>query len=167
MIVHRVFWQQRQPDFFRQFFAARLQFMPLGIGELAHVRVGFRIIDKRGEVGDFLFGIAIGLDRRDDGAELGEFPRQLDVSVRTQAAGELAFHQRVAGKQRIKLLLRQDNQSCSPSAAAKLSSLSRMETLPTGCSRQGRTAASPLRISSSSNSALTGPIADGESESVR
>ena len=141
--------------------------MPLGIGELAHVCVGFRIIDKRGEIGDFLFGIAIGFDCRDDRAELGELARQLDVCVGTQAAGELAFHQRVAGEQRIELLLRQNDQSCRPSAAAKLSSLSRMETLPTGCSRQGRIAASPLRISSSSNSALTGPTADGDSESVR
>ena len=126
-----------------------------------------RVIDKRVKIDDFIFRAAIGLDFLDDRAELREFPRQLDVGIGAQSAGELAFHQGVAGKQCIKLLLWQDNQSCSPSAAAKLSSLSRMETLPIGCSRQGRRAASPLRISSSSNIALTGPTADGESERVR
>src|SRR6476661_3598893 len=132
VIVHRVFRQQCQPDLLRQLFLAVLQFMPLKVGELAHFCVCRGVVDERREFGDLPVGGAIGFDRFDDGAELGEFARQLDVSVGTQAAGELAFHQRMAGEQGVQFLLGQDGQSCNPSVAAKPSSLWRIDTLPTG-----------------------------------
>jgi hypothetical protein len=42
-----------------------------------------------------------------------------------------------------------------------------MDTLPTGCARNGKIACSPLRQSRSSSSALTGPTAEGDSDSER
>ena len=141
--------------------------MPFNVGELAHFCVGRGVVDECREFGDFPVGGAIGFDRFDDGAELGEFARQLDVGVGTQTAGELAFHQRMAGEQGVQFLLRQDGQSCNPSVAAKPSSLWRIDTLPTGCARQGRSISSPLRQSSPSRSAFTGPTAEGVSDRVR
>ena len=122
---------------------------------------------ERFEVGDLGGDRAIGLDRLDHGAELGEFARQLDVASAAQVAGQLAFHECMAGEQGIEPVLRQRDQSCNPSAAAKPSSLWRIDTLPTGCSRNGKMAVSPLRQSRSSSSALTGPTADGDSDSER
>ena len=72
------------------------------------VGVGRRIVDQRREIGDFPVGSAIGLDRFDHRAELGEFARQLDVGLRAQAARKLALHQGMAGKQRVQFLLRQE-----------------------------------------------------------
>ena len=99
--------------------------------------------------------------------ELGKFARKFYVGFRAQAARELAFHHGMAGKQRIHFLVWQYNQSCNPSEAAKLSSLCRMEMLPIGSFRLGNRTASPLRQSSSSSSAFTGPTAEGESDNVR
>src|SRR5207247_2068254 len=127
-----------------------------------HFRIGRGVIGQRRKIGDLFVRIAIGFDRLDDRTESGEFPRQLDVSVGAQAARKLAFQQRVASEQGVHFLLRQYDQSCNPSAAAKFSSLWRIEMLPTGCSRLGKSMASPLRQSSSSSSAFTGPTAEGE-----
>ena len=139
----------------------------LGLRQLAHLGIGLRIGGERLEVGDLGSDRAIGLDRFDHGAELGEFARQLDVGVGAQAAGQLAFHQFMASEQGVEPVLRQCDQSCNPSAAAKPSSLWRIDTLPTGCSSNGKMAVSPLRQSRSSSSALTGPTADGDSDSER
>ncbi len=141
-----------------------------GFSASASLRISASVVgvgEQRFEIGDLGGDGAIGLDRLDHGTELGEFARQLDVGVGAQAAGELAFHHFVAGEQGIEPVLRQRDQSCKPSAAAKPSSFWRIDTLPTGCSRSGRMAASPLRQSRSSSSALTGPTADGDSDSER
>src|SRR6185437_215321 len=118
-------------------------------------------------IGDFGRDGAVSLDRLNHRAELGKFTRQLDVSLGRKIGGQLAFHQGVAVEQGVELLLRQSNHSCRPSAAAKLSSLWRIDTLPTGCDKKGRIACSPLRQSSSSISALIGPTADGDNDSAR
>src|SRR5262249_13943840 len=167
VIVHRIFRQQSETDLLRQGFLPSPQFVSLVVAKLSLLLVGAGIIDQRGKLSDFLIGAAIGFDRFDDWGEFGEFTRQFDVSVRSQSAGELAFHQCMAGKQSLHLLLGQDRQSCNPSAAAKVSSLWRMETLPTGCSRHDRRISSPFRQSRSSRSAFTGPTADGERDNVR
>ena len=73
MVVHRVLRKQSQADLLCQFFPAFLQFMPLGVCELAHFRVGRGIIDQRREFGDLFFGVAIGFDCLDDRTEFGEF----------------------------------------------------------------------------------------------
>ena len=101
-------------------------------GHFAHLGIGRGVRGERVEVGDLGGDGAIGLDRLDDGSELGEFARQLDVVVAAQIGRELALHQVVAGEQGIEAVLRQRDQSCSPSAAAKPSSLWRIDTLPTG-----------------------------------
>ncbi len=166
VVVHRVFGNERELELAFERFLTCEQRRPLGVGELAHLGIG-RVRRERLEVGDLGGDGAIGLDRLDDGRELGEFARQLDVVVAAQISRELAFHQVVAGEQGVELVLRQRNQSCSPSAAAKPSSLWRIDTLPTGCSRNGRIAVSPLRQSRSSSNALTGPTAEGDSDSDR
>src|SRR5262245_24574326 len=167
MVIHRVLRQESQANLPCERFHALQKFVPLHVGELADFGIGPRVIDQCCKLGDLLVGAAICPYCLDNRAEFGEFPRQPDVGIGSQSGGKLAFHHRVAGEQGIHFLLWQDYQSCNPSAAAKPSSFWRIDTLPTGFSRQGNSMASPLRQSRSRSNAFTGPTAEGVSESVR
>src|SRR5579872_5416009 len=166
-LIHCVFRNEREANLLFEPFLARDKRRLLRFRELAHLGTVLRVRDQRVEIGDFGFGGTIGFDDLDGGRKLSELARELDVSLRRKVGRHLVFHQRVAGNERVELLLRQRGQSCRPSAAANFSSCARTDTLPTGFSKSGRTACSPLRQSRSSSSAFTGPTIDGDSENER
>src|SRR5262245_529703 len=60
-----------------------------------------------------------------------------------------------------------EHQICSPCSAAKALSRSRIGTPPVQLSINGSISAAALRTLTSRSMALTGPTAEGESESVR
>jgi hypothetical protein len=84
-----------------------LEFRPLGERQRAHFGVGCGIRNERIEPLDLGDDGAIALHRPDDGSELGEFARELDVGLGRHRVCELAFNRLVAGDECVEFLLRQ------------------------------------------------------------
>ncbi len=167
-LVHRVLGQERDLDLLLERDAAFLELAFLGIGHGAHFGVGRAVVDQGFEIGDLGNHATVALDRIHDRAELGELARELDESLRRKLGRKLAFHRFVAGEQHVEFLFRKhDRQTCKPWAAANALMRSRIGTLPAGLSISGAISAAALPASSSSSIALTGPTAEGASDSER
>ena len=112
---------------------------PLDVRKFAHLRIRAGIIDQRRKLGDFFLGAAIGFDRLDDRGEFGEFTRQLHVGVGSQIRWPDSLSTNAWRASRASIFCcGRTVKAAIPHRPAKVSSVWRMETLPTGCSRHGR-----------------------------
>ena len=178
-VIHRVLGQQHELDPLLQRRAPAFERRLLGGRQLAHLGVGRGIVEHRLQPCDLGNDAAIVLHGLDDRSELGELARELDIDLGRQLLGELGFHHLVAGEQCVEFLFREhrslnplgttagSHQICSFWSAAKALSCSRIDTLPAGLSSSLPRRAAALPASSSSSMALTGPTADGDSDSER
>ena len=173
-LVHGILGQQRELDLLLQRRAPLLEVRLLGGRHLAHLGVGRGIVEQRLEARDLGDHAAIVLHGLDDRPELGELARKLDIGLGRELPRELAFDRLVAGEQCVQFCFGQHSfsprmrgQICRFCSAANALSRSRIGTLPAGPSAARRAKRAALRASSSSSIALTGPTADGDSDSER
>src|SRR5262247_2725151 len=110
-LVHRVLGNKRQPELPLERRAFLLELRLLGGGHRAHFGIGCRVGDERIEARDLGGDGAIVVHRLDDGSELGELARELDVGLGRHRARQLAFDRLVAGDERIEFWLR--NHGCA------------------------------------------------------
>src|SRR5215831_15736419 len=117
-LVHRVLRNKREPELPLERRAFLLELRLLGGGHRAHFGIGRRVGDERIEARDLGGDGAIVLHRLDDGSELGELARELDVGFGRHRARQLAFDRLVAGDERIEFWLR--NHGCADSRTTTL-----------------------------------------------
>ena len=79
----------------------------LRFGNRAHFRIGRRIGNQARHALQLMLGGAIGFHRFHDRRQLGEFARELDVSLRRNRRGEFAFEHGMTGDERVEFLIGQ------------------------------------------------------------
>ena len=170
-LVHRVLGQQRELELLLELLAlvgcsARRSV----VRQLAHLGVGRGVGDQRLEIGELGRDAAIGLDPARPPGRVSANSR--DSLTKVVAADnwsrQLGLDRRVAGEQGVELVFRQRRSQLQAFGGGEAaSSRSRIEPPAAGSRAAADSSAAAFLASRSSSIALTGPIADGDSDSER